>query len=208
MSAKSIWRKDTYLALSRMSFDGKVLDIGGSSKAGYLSLLQGKHTVDINNIDESYGRTLSFDLEKPWPVKNESYEAVLAINILEHLFDYRHALKESHRVLRPAGKIVIAVPFLIAYHPCPHDYWRFTEETLQRILLEAGFKNIVIMSAGTGMMSAATNLKHNALQKVSFVCTLFQAIAQYADRILSLSRKGKHFSAKYYPLGYIVTAEK
>jgi hypothetical protein len=208
MSTKSIWRQEIYLELSKMILNGRILDIGGSSKAGYLSLIQGTHSIDINNIDESYGNTVSFDLEKPWPVEKETYDGILAINILEHLFDYKHTLLESHRVLKRGGKMVIAVPFLIAYHPCPHDYWRFTEETLKRILRDAGFTDITVIPLGSGIMGATTNLKHNMLQKIPIVCRIAQGTSKILDHFFSFFKKGKIFSAKYYPLGYVVTAEK
>ena len=39
---------------------------------------------------------------------------------------------------------IFAVPFLIAFHPSPNDYWRYTEETLTKICEQAGFRDIEI----------------------------------------------------------------
>ena len=188
--------------------EGRILDIGGSEKSGYHSLIKGDHTFDINNIDESYGCNLNFDLEKKWPLENESYRGVLAVNVLEHIYDYRHALSESFRVLEKKGKIVIAVPFLIAYHPCPHDYWRFTEETLKKILTDTGFKNIHGNSIGKGIFSAGTNLKYNILQKIPFFWMVNEKVSVTLDYFFSKTKKGKNFTVKNYPMGFVVTAEK
>ena len=188
--------------------EGRILDIGGSSKLGYLELLKGKHTIDINNIDESYGCTVQFDLEKKWPVQNDAYEGVLAINIMEHIFDYHNVLLESFRVLKQKGKIVIAVPFLVPIHPCPHDYWRFTEETLLKILEGAGFSDIAVRPVGTGVWGAVANLKYNAFGRIPILWILVEKIAYFCDAVLQFFGKGKNFGSKNYPLGYIVIADK
>ena len=208
MATNTLWRKFVYEEIAKLSLDGKILDIGGSSKLGYLKLIKGEHAIDINNIDENYGYTIKFDLEFPWPIKNESYDSILAINVLEHIFDYRNVLSESRRALKPKGKIVIAVPFLMPIHPCPHDYWRFTEETLRKILAEAGFENIEVKSAGSGVFGAATNLRYNILRRVPVLWGISAFASKQHDRLLRLAGRGKNFGSKNYPLGYIVTAIK
>jgi SAM-dependent methyltransferase len=91
--------------------------------------------------------------------------AVLSMNVLEHVENPLRAAREMHRVLRPGGQAVIAVPFLISYHgkrPLPKnpvfvrsatvrgnsahngygDFWRFTHEGLAQLLGEAGFDRV------------------------------------------------------------------
>ena len=96
------------------------------------------------------------DLEKDFlPYQTESVDTVLLFNVLEHLYNYSLVLFEIRRVLNHGGTLIGVVPFLVAYHPDPRDYWRFTRESLEKIFATAGFSNIQIKPFGHGPFSAA-----------------------------------------------------
>lgn len=44
------------------------------------------------------------------PVRDESFDAVIASEVLEHVWDDRGALRELVRVLRPGGRLAVTVP--------------------------------------------------------------------------------------------------
>lgn len=46
---------------------------------------------------------------------NESLDCVASFDVLEHVPDYRAALAEFARVLRPGGMLVVTVPFVFSY---------------------------------------------------------------------------------------------
>ena len=69
-----------------------------------------------------------------------SFDAVLCIEVLEHVADPFKAVAEIKRVLRPGGRLLLTVPFLGAFHGKSGltpghedypDYWRFTHQGLQ-----------------------------------------------------------------------------
>ena len=50
------------------------------------------------------------DLDKPLPFKDESFDEILADNVLEHIDDVRKTMNEFHRVIKPGGMLYIIVP--------------------------------------------------------------------------------------------------
>ena len=85
MATRSFLRREEYKALARLSIDGRILDVGGSKKSGYHELIKGDHVITTGNINESYGTDLVFDAQQRWPVEDGSFDAVLFVNVLEHL---------------------------------------------------------------------------------------------------------------------------
>ena len=54
------------------------------------------------------------DLTEKMPFDEASFDAIFAGEILEHLFDTDHFLRECHRVLKPGGTLVLTTPNLCA----------------------------------------------------------------------------------------------
>ncbi|MCK4284543.1 MAG: class I SAM-dependent methyltransferase [Candidatus Brocadiae bacterium] len=59
---------------------------------------------------ERAGVDLRFDISTMPTVRTESYDLVVACDVLEHVQDDQSALKEIHRVLKPLGTAVLTVP--------------------------------------------------------------------------------------------------
>lgn len=65
---------------------------------------------------------------------DNSVDAIVSVFALEHLFDFESAFREKLRVLKPAGRLLLVVPFLYYYHAAPDDYFRFSGSALDRLL--------------------------------------------------------------------------
>ncbi len=201
------WRKLLYEDLRKLSLEGNILDLGGSKDSDYHLLIGGSHTITAVNIDASHGYDLSFNLEDAFPVHDKKYDAVLAINVMEHLFNHQQFLKEVHRILVPGGKAIIAVPFLVQVHPSPHDYFRYTGEALKQLSKEAGFRDVSIMALGRGPFTVASQIIFNIL-KFNFLRVPSIFIANLLDYLIrTIDRKG-NFTAESYPLGFVVVVKK
>jgi SAM-dependent methyltransferase len=202
----TLWRKGMYEEFKRIELHGSVLDIGGAKGAVYQALLKGTHTIIVANVDPKYGFDVRCDLEEPLPMENESFDAVLAVNILEHIFNYQNVLRESYRVLRSGGTFVLAVPFLLQLHPTPHDYWRFSGESLELLLQNTGFASIFVRTVGSGVFSATHQL-HHGLYRYGLIRKLASWWHGRLDAILGRLGAGA-YGPERYPLGYVVTAKK
>ncbi len=200
------WRRGLYKEIERLDLSGKVLDLGGSRKSGYHELIKGTHTIEVANLDESSGLNIKCDLEKPFPITDSSYDSLLAFNVIEHIFNYQGFFMECHRVLKSKGQLIIGVPFLMHVHPSPHDYWRYTEETLRKILEIAKFNNITITPVGNGLLTAS--VQHlSGILRFAPIRVVLEYTAKFLDAILSLFSPREKLK-KMYPMGYFVIAHK
>ncbi len=62
-------------------------------------------------------------------------------------------MSELYRILKPKGTLYCQLPFIIGYHPGPHDYWRFTKEGIEEIAKREGFTIIergISVNGGSG----------------------------------------------------------
>ncbi|RMG90686.1 MAG: class I SAM-dependent methyltransferase [Chloroflexi bacterium] len=84
---------------------------------------------------------------------DESFDAVVMIETVEHLLDPAETVRQAYRLLRPGGAIWIAVPNLRSImlpllgvdwsvlSPVEHLYY-FTEDTLRQMLKNIGFRSV------------------------------------------------------------------
>jgi 2-polyprenyl-3-methyl-5-hydroxy-6-metoxy-1,4-benzoquinol methylase len=79
------------------------------------------------------------------------FDEVVVWHVLEHLHDPRGALLEARRILRPGGRLVVAVPNLSSlqarwagaawFHlDLPRHLWHFPLASLRRLLVDSGFE--------------------------------------------------------------------
>lgn len=204
MQAPTPWRRMLYKELRYLALAGNTLDLGGSRKSGYHDIFRGSKNITVVNLDQDYGFDLQFDLESAFPLQDSTFETVLCINTLEHIFNYKQLLSESWRVLSKDGQMIIAVPFLMNIHPSPHDFWRYSKETLEIIFNEAGFTAVQIEIIGTGPFAASLQLIYPFL-KFAVLRNIAYTVARFLDWAVSF------FSCdlkERYPLGYLVVANK
>jgi len=62
------------------------------------------------NVDCCLPADQIVDLDKQWPWKDSSVDAILAHDVIEHLVDRIHTMNELWRVLKPGGTVEIKVP--------------------------------------------------------------------------------------------------
>lgn len=206
MKTYSIIRDGEYEKLSTLVIDGAMLDLGGNLSSEYHNLIKGNHTVITVNINARYGCDMVFDIQNTFPIESEKFNAVLSMNVLEHVYGFDNVISETFRVLKKGGTFIFAVPFMHHIHGSPDDYFRYTRSAIEKMLKEHNFTDIEIKEIGLGLFSLF--YQSSAGMFPSFLKWVFKNIALSVDWLLcKLSQRYRNV-AKRIPLGYFVIAKK
>jgi SAM-dependent methyltransferase len=136
-----------------------VLDVGCGAQP-YRYLLPPEATyqaIDHSGAESHFGYSMpdtTYYEGDHWPILDESVDVILCTETLEHVPDPCVFLSEAFRVLKPAGRLILTVPFAARWHYIPHDYWRFTPSGLDRLLSSAGFKRVAACARGNAVTVA------------------------------------------------------
>ncbi|MBC8506419.1 MAG: class I SAM-dependent methyltransferase [Anaerolineales bacterium] len=115
-----------------------ILDVG-AGRGDFLEALKGKNFVALDvypypEID------IVCDLTKTNPFRPESFDAALVLNVLEHVFDSQGLFKSVAEILKPGGKLLLAIPFMVKMHQIPLDYFRYTHFALEQLGKDNGLE--------------------------------------------------------------------
>jgi SAM-dependent methyltransferase len=91
--------------------------------------------LDILNIDDTNPKaTLVGDLTKPNDLPSDTFDCIICTHTLHLIFEMWKAVVDLHRLLKPGGVMLVAVPGVSMCDPGWGECWRFTPEGLQRLL--------------------------------------------------------------------------
>ncbi len=135
------WRKANGLFLEKqlrkITKDSLILDVGagwGDSLSFYAEF---PHIlVDIYPYPEV---DVVCDLTRVNPFRKSSIDIILLMNVLEHVKLPLVLLRSMHEILKPGGKILIAIPFYLKIHQAPLDFQRLTHYALCDMSERAGY---------------------------------------------------------------------
>lgn len=153
------------LQLSLPYFQGKLLDVGCGKMPYKEFVLQHSGVKEYIGIDLETAKTYDAVIKPDvyWkgdilPFEPATFDTLMLTEVLEHCPDPVAVLKESRRVMNPTGNLFFTVPFLWPLHEVPHDAYRYTPFTLQRLFEKAGFSSVTIQSSGGWHASMASML--------------------------------------------------
>jgi SAM-dependent methyltransferase len=112
--------------LKQVPNHGVFLDLGCSDGTGTILFAKDTEPQKIMGLEmdddcikqaQSKGITVyKADLNKPFPIPNNSVDVVFANQVIEHIIDTDNFVSEIHRVLKPKGYAIIATENLASWH--------------------------------------------------------------------------------------------
>lgn len=199
---KSVTRAFLNYHLQQETLHGETIDIGGGKNADYVSFMKRSEAVRFVTFDIKAGEKVNFESDA-LPAKDNSYDTVLFLNVMEHIFNHQHIANEVVRIIKPGGKLIGFVPFLMWYHPDHRDFFRYTHEALEIILDRAGSKEIIVTFVGYGPFTAASQMVLGLLPKP---CAVIWFAIHYAIDYLYFCLKPNNTNR--HALGYVFLASK
>ena len=205
LSGKSLSRVLQNSEFKNISINGKTIDLGAKNgKASYYRFFNLDsdeiNFVDINPLES---HVLNLDLEKNLPIKEKSYNSVIAINLFEHIFNIQNLIEEIYRILDDKGKLIGSTPFIKEYHADLFDYYRYTQDFYKKAFEKVGFVNIKLILVGQGVFHlVAENV--GKLIKIKILRYLFWELCISIDKLLNKFNKNN----KNYYCSIIFLCEK
>lgn len=205
---------DAYEPAFQEHASGSLLDLGCGKVPffeAYRSRISDNTCVDWPGSPHGQLHIDSFcDLSQALPFPDESFDTVLSSDVIEHLPEPTLAFQEMGRVLKPGGKLILNTPFLYMLHEMPHDYFRYTRYSLQRLASNAGMDVIELKEIG-GIGDVFGDLFAKVVGLLPHVGAPLCIAWQNAIVALSwtgLWKKARRVSASRFPLGYFMVARK
>lgn len=189
---------------------GLLLDLGCGHVPwyeAYKNLVEDNICIDWENTNhKNIYLDKKVDLNETIPIEDNSFDTILATDVLEHIANPELCIHEIERLLKPRGKLILAVPFLYKIHEPPHDYYRYTEYILKKFMDSCGLKILILEPYG-GLPEVFLDLISKHIVKRKLLANLYLVFCKKALQASSV----KNFSKKTsngYPLGYCLVAEK
>lgn len=79
-------------------------------RAGYRATGMDVSRRTLAQLDREKRTLIEADVTRPFPDGHDAYDAVLALDVIEHLDDDRAAIAQLGRLVRPGGVLVVSVP--------------------------------------------------------------------------------------------------
>jgi SAM-dependent methyltransferase len=148
---------EEFLTLHAVDIRGHCLEFQEDT---YMTRLGGDRVTRLDILHkagdkESRHATLIADLTKPNALPGNTFDCIVCTYVLHLVYDFQRFTSELHRLLRPGGVLLIAVPHITICYPQYGEFWRFTVEGLRRVLAqEFGTQGVEVVSYGNSLTAA------------------------------------------------------
>jgi SAM-dependent methyltransferase len=95
------------------------------------------------------------DLTKANAIPSHCFDCIICTYTLHLIYELDKAVLQLHRILKPHGALLVAVPHVSMCDPTMHELWRFTPEGLQQVLARAfGSEHVLVQAYGNSLTAA------------------------------------------------------
>jgi SAM-dependent methyltransferase len=133
------WYIERFLARHAADIRGRVLEVADrryTRRFGGCAVTQS----DVLHLREGFGATLVADLVTGDGIPAMAFDAIVLTQTLQFVYEVRDAIAVLHRSLASGGVLLATVPGIsqLSRYDADHwgEFWRFTRESLERLLAE------------------------------------------------------------------------
>lgn len=112
--------------------------------------------LDVLHIDDTNPlATIVANLVQPNDIPSNTFDCIVCTHVLHIIDELDKAVVELHRILKPGGVLLAAVPQVSMCDPGYHELWRFTPEGLAVVLGKSfGRENVTVQAYGNSLTAA------------------------------------------------------
>jgi len=191
-------------------YKGIVLDLGGRDRGNFI---KPKEKVDkwiFADINREYNPDIILDVANMHQINSNSIDVINAIELFEHVQEITIGLKESYRILKKGGIIIISAPFMFPIHADPFDYHRWTDYKWKIELKKIGFKieKLIVMGNFYTLLAEMLKVKLKTNYSTRKLLGFFLPFLDLIVRIDIKSGAKNKLKLNNYHNGYFIIAKK
>lgn len=208
---------DKYLIEYIPFYKGVMLDLGCADKPFekfFTQYVDSYIGVDWENTSHRSRADIVSDLNKKIEIEDSYADTIVALNVLEHLYNPQLFLQETYRLLKSDGTLILHIPFQWWVHEAPHDYFRYTPYGLRYLLNNAGYEDIHIQPASGFFTTILMKINYFSLRaakgsptREKVVKTLLKPF-WYVNQILAPKLDAMHRGWSLEAQSFFVVAQK
>ncbi len=151
---------ERFLSSHEADIAGHVVEIGDDRYTAQFGGAKVTHADVLDQPHPDSSPTITADLAKADHVPSNAFDAIIAIQTLQFIYDLQAAVRTMHRILKPGGVVLASVSCVsqVSRYDMDRwgDYWRITSAAAQRLFGDVfGKDNVQAEAYGNVLVSAA-----------------------------------------------------
>ena len=174
----------------RLAPKSSMLIVGVGEKSAYYKKMFPDYEIITSDVHNQFKPDYVFDGHFI-PFANQSFDMVLAAQVIEHTINPWKFCKELQRVAKVGGILQIEAPQSFPYHAEPYDFFRFTFTGMRSLFPECEVIETEITEGNASMVAVAVsnyivNLSSKKIIRSAllFITRLLFGWLKYLDRFI------------------------